>query len=99
MFTMAQGSAGSRMQAMLVEYGMVAFVLYWAIAITVYSFFYVALGMGFEFEGVTAGLGRYAAAYVALKLTTPVRIAVTLVLCPILARFAPASWRSTFSSQ
>jgi len=62
--------------------------------VCVFTSAYVALGLGFEFDGAGAGVGRFAAAYVGLKLTQPFRLAATAILSPILARYAPDSWRT-----
>lgn len=71
----------------LERFGSVALGTYLAIfALTLFGF-WVAIRMGFEPQSVTAGAGTLGAAWVATKLTQPVRIGATVVLTPIVATF------------
>lgn len=75
-----------RWDELLAEYGSAALYTYLTIALAVYAFFVVALRMGFEVEGAAASAGTFGAAWVALKVTQPVRIGATLLLTP------PVAW-------
>lgn len=75
-----------RWDELLAEYGSAALYTYVAIALAVYAFFVVALRMGLEVDGAAASAGTFGAAWVALKITQPVRIGATLLLTP------PVAW-------
>lgn len=70
----------------LAEYGGVALVLYLAIFFVVLGGFWFAIRMGFRPAGTGGKVGTFAAAYIATKLTQPLRIGLTIVLTPLLAR-------------
>lgn len=70
----------------LAEYGGVAVVLYLAIFFAVLGGFWFAIRMGFRPAGTGGKVGTFAAAYVATKLTQPLRIGLTVVLTPLVAR-------------
>lgn len=74
-----------RIQALVAEYGSVALVTYLVIFAAVLVGFTAAIGAGFEVEGAAAGTGTLAAAWLATKLTQPLRIAGTVVLTPVVA--------------
>lgn len=69
----------------LERFGSVALGTYLTIFALTLVGFWVAIRMGFEPEGVTAGAGTVGAAYVATKLTQPLRIGATIVLTPLVA--------------
>jgi hypothetical protein len=48
--------------------------------------FAFAIGSGFQVEGAAATAGTWGAAYLATKLTQPIRIGATLALTPLVAR-------------
>jgi len=73
-------------QQLLEEYGRIAIVTYFGIFFSVLGGFYVAIKMGFNVESAAGGAGTFGAAYVATKVTQPIRIAVTVVVTPFLAR-------------
>ena len=75
-----------RFKEILVEYGVVALVVHYVIFGAVLVGAYVAIESGWEPSGRVASVGTWAAAYVVAKLTQPVRIAVTLVVTPFVAR-------------
>jgi hypothetical protein len=77
---------GERLKTMLNEYGPVALYTYLAVFALVLVGFTVSIRTGFQVEGAAAGAGTLAAAYVATKVTQPLRIAATLALTPIVAR-------------
>ncbi len=70
----------------LTEYGAIAVVVYFAIFFAVLGAFWVAIRFGWHPGSVAGNVGTIAAAYLATKLTQPLRIAATLVLTPAVAR-------------
>jgi hypothetical protein len=75
-----------RLEHLLKEYGKVAIATYFTIFGLVLAGFVVALQMGVQVEGAAKEGGLLVAAYVATKLTQPLRIGATLVLTPLVAR-------------
>ena len=70
----------------LAEYGAVAAVVYFAIFFAVLFGFWAAIRTGWRPESASGSVGAFTAAYLATKLTQPVRIAATLALTPLVAR-------------
>jgi hypothetical protein len=68
------------------EYGAVAVVVYLSIFTLVLLGFWAAIHFGWRPKSVGAGVGSFAAAYIATKLTQPLRIAATLALTPLVAK-------------
>lgn len=69
----------------LQEYGTIGFVTYFVIfGLTVVGF-YVAIKSGVEVDGVVGESSTWFAAWVATKLTQPIRIAIVLALTPFVA--------------
>lgn len=68
----------------MTEYGQLAFYVYFAIFAIVIVGFALAIRLGFRSEGAAATAGTWGAAWVATKLTQPLRIAATLVLTPVI---------------
>jgi membrane protein implicated in regulation of membrane protease activity len=75
-----------RFKALLAEYSGVALGTYLGIFFLVLAGFALAISAGVEVEGAASGAGLLAAAWVATKLTQPLRIAATVVLTPFVAR-------------
>ena len=73
-------------QHLLTEYGTVAVVVYFTIFFAVLAGFWAALRFGWRPESAAGTAGTLAAAYVATKLTQPLRIAATIALTPLVAR-------------
>ena len=73
-------------QNLLAEYGSVAVVVYFAIFFAVLFGFWAAIRFGWRTEGAAASVGTLTAAYIATKLTQPLRIAATLALTPLVAK-------------
>jgi O-antigen ligase len=71
---------------LLSEYGTVALVVYFAIFFAVLLGFWAAVQFGWRPASATGSVGALTAAYVATKLTQPVRIAATVALTPLVAR-------------
>lgn len=90
-------SAWTRLKARYGEtierFGSVAIGTYLALFVLTLVGFWLAIRMGFEPAGATASAGTVGAAWVATKLTQPVRIGVTVLLTPLIAalleRFRP----------
>lgn len=74
---------GDRMKQLFAEYGPVAITIYFVIFGLVFAGAAVAIQMGFSLEGASGTAGTLAAAWVATKVTQPIRILATLALTPI----------------
>jgi hypothetical protein len=79
------------------EYGVIAVIVYFTIFFSVWIAAWAAIQRGVDLRalaarvglssnGVVANLGAWTAAYIFTKLMQPVRIGVTLLLTPIVAR-------------
>lgn len=71
---------------LLAEYGTVALIVYLSIFAAALTGFWFAIRLGWRTESAAGSAGALAAAYVATKVTQPIRIAATLVLTPIIAK-------------
>lgn len=71
---------------LLAEYGGVALVVYLSIFAGVLAAFWFAIRLGWRPESAAGSAGTLAAAYLATKVTQPLRIAATLVLTPLVAK-------------
>lgn len=76
----------ARLEALLEEYGKVAVITYFAIFSLVFAGFAIAISLGVQVESASGTAGTLGAAYVATKLTQPIRIIATLALTPFLGR-------------
>ncbi len=74
-----------RLETLFAEFGAIAITIYFTIFGLTLGSFAIALNAGLEVEGVAGGTGTLAAAWVATKLTQPLRIIATIVLTPIVA--------------
>ncbi len=61
-------------------------MVYLVIFFAVLFGFWTAIQMGWRAESTAGSAGSFAAAYIATKLTQPLRIGATLLLTPIVAR-------------
>ena len=75
-----------RFDALLAEYGKFVLIVYFTVFGLTLAGFAVAIAAGVEVESAKGGAGVLGAAYVATKLTQPVRILITLVLTPVIAK-------------
>ncbi|MCK6507179.1 FAM210 family protein [Myxococcota bacterium] len=96
--------ARTQYEALVARYGKVAIITYFSIFFSVLFGFWLAILSGADLAGGLASLGldtrsatsrsgTFVVAYGFTKLTQPVRIAATVVLTPLIARFvgrAPA---------
>ena len=73
-------------QKLITEYGTVAVIVYFVIFFAVLGGFWLAIRFGWRPESVAGNAGTLAAAYIATKITQPIRIAATLVVTPIVAK-------------
>ena len=71
---------------LLAEYGTVAVVVYFTIFFVVLAGFWAAVRFGWSPSSTVGSAGAFGAAYLATKLTQPLRIAATLALTPLAAR-------------
>jgi hypothetical protein len=78
-----------RLQTLMVEYGQVALVVYLAIFALALIGFATAIRMGVNVHGAGATAGTWAAAYVATKVTQPLRIMATLAVTPLVMKLLP----------
>jgi hypothetical protein len=88
------------------EYGTIAVVVYFTIFFAVWISAWAAIQRGVDLRalaarvglsstGIVANLGAWTAAYIFTKLLQPVRIGVTLVLTPLVARLYERMRRAT----
>lgn len=73
-------------QKLITEYGTVALIVYFAIFFAVLGGFWLAIRFGWRPSSAAGNVGTLAAAYIATKLTQPIRIAATLIVTPIVAK-------------
>ena len=85
------------LQKLMVEYGAIAVIVYFTIFFATLFGAWVAIErgvnlgalaarIGLSSNGFVANLGAWTAAYIFTKILQPVRIGVTLLLTPLLAR-------------
>jgi hypothetical protein len=74
------------LQQVLAEYGTTALVVYLVIFFLVLFGFWTAIQLGWQPESAAGSVGSFTAAYIATKLTQPLRIGATLLLTPLVAR-------------
>lgn len=71
---------------MLAEYGAIAAVIYLVIFFLVLVGFWAAIRVGWQPASTAGSVGTWTAAYIATKLTQPLRILATLAITPVMAR-------------
>ncbi len=74
-----------KLQKLMAEYGRIAIVVYLSTFVVTMAGFSIAITQGFEVEGATSTAGTLGAAWIATKLTQPIRIGVTLALTPVIS--------------
>ena len=94
----AVGHAGAvvtraKLTQLLEEYGRVAIGVYVVIWLSVLAGFAIAISAGFNVKNGPAGMGVLGAAWVATKLTQPLRIGATLLLTPAVSALL-TKWRN-----
>jgi len=81
-----------KLKLLLEEYGRLALWVYLTIWLLVLAGFAIAISAGFKTESAGADAGVLLSAWVATKLTQPLRIAATLALTPVVAALLK-KWR------
>ena len=76
----------NRFKNLVVEYGVIALVVHYLIFGLTIVGFWAAMRAGWESTSTAGNVGTWTAAYVATKVTQPLRIIATLALTPFLAR-------------
>lgn len=74
------------LKEMLAEYGTIALVVYLTIFAVVLAGFWIAIRVGWHAQSAAGAVGSLTAAYVATKLTQPLRIAATIAITPGVAK-------------
>ena len=74
------------LRKILAQYGAIAVVLYLALHMVVLFGFYGAIKMGWTPQGIAGEAGIWTVAYLLTKLTQPIRLGLTLLLTPLIAR-------------
>ena len=73
-------------QNIFVEYGAIAVVVYFVIFFLVIFGFWAAIRFGWQPSSAVGTMGVWTAAYIATKLTQPLRIIATLAVTPLVAK-------------
>ena len=76
-----------KLHKLMSEYGRIAFAVYLSTFVVTMTGFSIAIMRGFEVEGASSTAGTLGAAWIATKLTQPIRIGVTLALTPMIGTF------------
>ena len=74
-------------KSLFVEYGTIAVAVYFVLFFSVWIGIWAAIRAGWQPASPIAGVGTWTAAYIATKLTQPLRFAATVAVTPFLARF------------
>jgi hypothetical protein len=80
-------SIKARLKDLMETHGPVALVVYLAIFFSVWAGFAAAIRAGIDVPSTGGQAGVWLGAYVATKLTQPLRIGATLVITPLVARW------------
>lgn len=75
-----------RLEALLQKYGKLALIIYFTIFGLVLTGFALAIRAGVQVESAAGEAGTLGAAWVATKLTQPLRILATVVLTPLVSK-------------
>lgn len=75
-----------RYEGLVEEYGWVAIGTYLALFFGTWFAFWVAIEVGFEPSGAASSAGTVGGAWVATKVTQPIRIGLTVVLTPLVVK-------------
>ena len=90
----------------MLEYGVIALIVHYVIFAIVIVGFYLAIRSGWQSSSTAGSVGTWGAAYIAAKITQPLRIVATLAVTPFVARLyervtgksRPGSGRSSTGS-
>ena len=70
----------------MLEYGIIALIVHYVIFAIVIAGFYFAIRSGWHTTSTAGSVGTWGAAYIAAKITQPLRIIATLAVTPFVAR-------------
>ena len=76
-----------KLQKLMAEYGRIAIAVYLSTFVVTMAGFSIAITQGFEVDGPSSTAGTLGAAWIATKLTQPIRIGVTLALTPVIGTY------------
>lgn len=85
---MRQAITGSfaRFRELILEYGIIALIVHYVIFAIVIVSFWLAIRSGWQPTSTAGTAGSWGAAYLAAKITQPLRIITTLAVTPFIAR-------------
>lgn len=70
----------------MVEYGVIALIVHYVIFAIVIVGFWAAIRAGWHATSTAGSVGTWTAAYIAAKITQPLRIIATIAVTPLVAR-------------
>jgi hypothetical protein len=76
----------ARFRDLVLEYGVIALIVHYVIFALVIVGFWAAMRAGWEPTGAAGSVGTWTAAYVATKVTQPLRIVATIAITPFIAK-------------
>lgn len=76
----------TRFRELILEYGIIALVVHYIIFAIVIVGFWFAIRAGWQSTSAAGTAGSWGAAYIAAKITQPLRIVATLAVTPFIAR-------------
>jgi hypothetical protein len=76
----------ARFRDLMLEYGVIALIVHYVIFALVIVAFWAAIRAGWEPTSAAGSVGTWTAAYVATKVTQPLRIVATLAVTPFIAK-------------
>lgn len=76
----------ARLEALLQKYGKLALIVYFSIFGLVLAGFAIAIRIGVQVESAAGEAGTLGAAWLATKLTQPLRILATVLLTPLVSK-------------
>ena len=96
---MSKPSLSDRLKAHLKEYGKIAACVYFAIFIAVYLGFLFSISTGLSDADAATTVGTAGAAWLATKVTQPLRIGATFLITPLVAKLIRRKPVSEMSSE
>jgi hypothetical protein len=82
----AIASSFARFRELILEYGIIALIVHYIIFAIVIVGFWLAIRSGWRSTSAAGTAGTWGAAYIAAKITQPLRIIATLAITPFVAR-------------
>lgn len=76
----------ARFRELILEYGIIALIVHYVIFAIVIAGFWFAIRSGWRPTSTAGAAGSWGAAYIAAKITQPLRIIATLAITPFVAR-------------